>query len=629
MLRYIVGVSLVTAVITFLRLITDKKIARKYQYAMWLAVPIFMLLFPVPSVKVTLPKLPEVQVIQETPVAASDLELQLAEEVRPLENKATAPAKRSINWEVMLRDISLSVSAVILGSLTVYNIGFVIYCIRRRTYLMRDSDSGLKVYRIDNETAPFLLGRNIYVNGNDEGPLKYVLCHEACHYRHKDMYWIVLRYIVLALNWYNPLIWMAFIQSGRDCELACDEEVLRRLGRAEATEYGRMLLNLISNRASVLQSFSMTTGMRGTFKMMRRRITSIKHPIRNSKAALAICIVLVILITGCSLIEYNQAEESLEYQTDIMDPEYAKEFALHMTTIDEEDVTFTRAELVDYDGRAVYEVEFLANGNGQLQYEYEFDFDAHSGEVINRRLDTVGHNTRSEENEETSTTLATPDIGYLPDGQYTVVMTADCVTSNNGVPTYQIIPWSEYEIGQDYIDSLTVGDEYIFPEDAAGLEVEPGTLNSTINNIKTNQAEPRRRYTTEYTGEYITVNDDSGVNFRQTADGRWILFLYDEPVIRLSEPIRLQADNRPDIFDAYHLVAFGAADALTDEERMDALQFRDGLHTTGITNNIEAFFEDTVIQNNGFYYIDGETLCYSHTVITVENNTITQVFFWA
>ncbi|MBR1798163.1 MAG: PepSY domain-containing protein [Clostridiales bacterium] len=370
MLRYIIGISIVTSVVMLLRLITDGRIKRKYQYAMWLVVPIFMLLFPVSHVKVTLPKLPEVQAIQETPVAASDVDLQPAEEVRPLENEATAPVKRSINWEVSLRNISLSVSAIILGLLAVYNIGFVIYCIRRRFFLKIDQESGLKVYRINNNATPFLLGKSIYVNANDEEPSRYILCHEACHYRHKDMYWIVLRYIVLALNWYNPLIWAAFIQSGRDCEFACDEEVLKQLGQDKATEYGEMLIDLMSDRASMAQRFSITTGMRGTFNMMKKRITNIKHPNKNSKAALGICVALVLAVSGCSLVEYGN-------QLSIED---ATALALSAARMDNEEVTVSSAELVDENGRLMYEIEFVSYGDVYRVYQY--DMDANTGELV-------------------------------------------------------------------------------------------------------------------------------------------------------------------------------------------------------------------------------------------------------
>ena len=72
--------------------------------------------------------------------------------------------------------------------------------------------------------------------------LRHVLAHETTHARHLDPLWSLLRCVCLVVYWFDPLVWIAAIVSRRDCELACDEGTLRRLGEAERLPYGQTLL---------------------------------------------------------------------------------------------------------------------------------------------------------------------------------------------------------------------------------------------------------------------------------------------------------------------------------------------------------------------------------------------------
>ncbi|MCI8818326.1 MAG: M56 family metallopeptidase, partial [Oscillibacter sp.] len=60
--------------------------------------------------------------------------------------------------------------------------------------------------------------------------LRHVLAHEETHARHLDPLWSLLRAVCLAVYWFDPLVWWAALASRTDCELACDEGALRRLG---------------------------------------------------------------------------------------------------------------------------------------------------------------------------------------------------------------------------------------------------------------------------------------------------------------------------------------------------------------------------------------------------------------
>lgn len=74
--------------------------------------------------------------------------------------------------------------------------------------------------------------------------LRHVLTHEDCHYRQLDQLWALLRALCLALYWWDPLVWLAAGLSRTDCELACDEAALSRLGEGERIAYGETLITM-------------------------------------------------------------------------------------------------------------------------------------------------------------------------------------------------------------------------------------------------------------------------------------------------------------------------------------------------------------------------------------------------
>ena len=79
--------------------------------------------------------------------------------------------------------------------------------------------------------------------------LRHVLAHEETHVRHLDPLWSLLRAVCLAVYWFDPLVWAAAAASKNDCELACDEGAISRLGEAERIPYGKTLLSLIQSPA--------------------------------------------------------------------------------------------------------------------------------------------------------------------------------------------------------------------------------------------------------------------------------------------------------------------------------------------------------------------------------------------
>lgn len=105
----------------------------------------------------------------------------------------------------------------------------------------------VKVYRHESVDSPFLLGilsPKIYVPMKLAGQdLQFVLAHERTHLRRKDHWLKPLSFLVLALYWFHPLVWVAYILLGRDIELACDERVIRENPKLDRAAYAKALLD--------------------------------------------------------------------------------------------------------------------------------------------------------------------------------------------------------------------------------------------------------------------------------------------------------------------------------------------------------------------------------------------------
>lgn len=102
------------------------------------------------------------------------------------------------------------------------------------------------VYRCTDWSTPFVLGvlaPRIYVPETvSEQDFPQVLAHEGCHIRRWDHVWKPLAFLLLAVNWFNPVLWAAYVLLGRDMERACDEMVLKNATPSQRAAYSRALV---------------------------------------------------------------------------------------------------------------------------------------------------------------------------------------------------------------------------------------------------------------------------------------------------------------------------------------------------------------------------------------------------
>lgn len=112
----------------------------------------------------------------------------------------------------------------------------------RRAEHVRDN-----VYRCAQWSTPFVLGiiaPRIYVPESvSPEDLPQVLAHERCHIRRWDHVMKPFAFLLLAVHWFNPVLWASYILLGRDMENACDELALKNADTAQRAAYSRALVS--------------------------------------------------------------------------------------------------------------------------------------------------------------------------------------------------------------------------------------------------------------------------------------------------------------------------------------------------------------------------------------------------
>lgn len=147
-------------------------------------------------------------------------------------------------WEVLGLVWLLGAAALLIGALVAY--------LRVKGQVATAVKFAHNVYECGAFRSPFVLGffrPKIYIPfGLEPRQREHVLCHESAHIQRRDYLVKPLGFLLLAIHWFNPLVWLAFHLMSRDMEMSCDEKVLSQLGEEARREYSLSLLSIGSSR---------------------------------------------------------------------------------------------------------------------------------------------------------------------------------------------------------------------------------------------------------------------------------------------------------------------------------------------------------------------------------------------
>lgn len=132
----------------------------------------------------------------------------------------------------------------------------------------------------------------------DLNDLRYILRHELCHLKRRDM---LLKLVLLAANamhWFNPVVYLMLRQADEDIELACDSAATDGLDRAERAAYSRTLLAAVQSHVRALPA---TTCFGGTVERLKRRITNVLGAQKKRGLGVVALVLALTLTAGCAV----------------------------------------------------------------------------------------------------------------------------------------------------------------------------------------------------------------------------------------------------------------------------------------------------------------------------------------
>ena len=153
------------------------------------------------------------------------------------------------------------------------------------------------IYLCDAISSPFILGvvkPHIYLpSGLDEVQRQNVLSHEQAHLARRDHWWKPLGFALLAVYWFNPVLWLAYALLCRDIELACDERVIRTMDESAVKTYSTVLLACSMPRKAVI-TCPLAFGEIGVKERVRNALHYKKPAFWVVAASVAVCVVVAV-----------------------------------------------------------------------------------------------------------------------------------------------------------------------------------------------------------------------------------------------------------------------------------------------------------------------------------------------
>lgn len=141
----------------------------------------------------------------------------------------------------------------------------------------------------------------------DVQELRYILRHELCHLKRRDM---LLKLVLLAANamhWFNPVVYLMLRQTDEDIELACDSAATDGLELPERAAYSRTLLAAVQSSVRALPA---TTCFGGTVERLKRRITNVLGAQKKRGLGIVALVLALTLTAGCAVSWGERAQKN-------------------------------------------------------------------------------------------------------------------------------------------------------------------------------------------------------------------------------------------------------------------------------------------------------------------------------
>lgn len=320
MTEAVISSSILIAIIILIRTAFKGQLKSSVRYALWLiAAARLMLPFALVQSPISVMNAAEtvisVNQADET-VQPTEAELYIPESVAKQNVSEVSPQSvEKVSPREVWTAVRRAVSAALLLWFCAVNVRF--YLMLRKNRKAFAYNAPLRIFTTEKLASPCIFGLFrpcIYIpedSASDSEAVEYITAHEVCHYRCGDLVWTVLRYVLLAVYWFDPFVWAAAVLSKRDCECACDEAAIKMLGEERRFRYGKAIIDLIPLKNSESLGIA-STSMASGKKVLKERMQFIAAGPVNRASAVIMAVAASVLTVGTTFTSAQAVEKLVD-----------------------------------------------------------------------------------------------------------------------------------------------------------------------------------------------------------------------------------------------------------------------------------------------------------------------------
>lgn len=257
----------ITTILLCLKPITTKKFPAKWQYYVWIAVLLTMI---IPTYKlIPEQEIQKIQYMTRTKTSVNEVEIVDMPEQIPDVPEPPPITEREINvtQDVKIKVLDLLSIIWLCGtaaSLIIVIVSYIVYIMKKRKNAIAMEENAIlneakkelgirrniKVRMSPDVGSPMLMGvffPVVYMPCKEISPemMRLVFLHELTHYKRKDLIIKWLAMFVNSVHWFNPLSYLLSSNLSEACEVSCDMEVTKNMDDEEQKLYMKTILELV------------------------------------------------------------------------------------------------------------------------------------------------------------------------------------------------------------------------------------------------------------------------------------------------------------------------------------------------------------------------------------------------
>lgn len=219
------------------------------------------------------------------------------------------------NYSHLFSDVSYLLGWIYLVGLVIMllyiaaQIAFLQLMRGQHEYVGRENGS-IDIFLIPATHLPFSFGHSVFMPAAlSEKVGRYVLMHEMAHIRHRHYLWLCLLEVLLALNWYNPFMWMMFREMHLQQELEVDTDMMN--GGVDREEYQLSLVSMATRQGKWILTQSAFFG-----EPLKKRLLFMNTPLyrKNTFVRLAASIMIACVVLAAVTVVSCQVKEEKQWK---------------------------------------------------------------------------------------------------------------------------------------------------------------------------------------------------------------------------------------------------------------------------------------------------------------------------